>query len=136
MPHRTHISEIMTREIITIDVRARMSEVREILTTQKFHHLPVVDGEQLVGIVSTNDLIRVTKSLPTPNDRLDDVLDQTTSIKETMQTDLLTMRTDASVERAIDLLAGGEMHSILIIDRDEVLVGIVTNIDLLNYLFD
>jgi CBS-domain-containing membrane protein len=135
MPHRTHISEIMTREIITIDVRARMSEVREILTTQKFHHLPVVDGEQLVGIVSTNDLIRVTKSLPTPHDRLDDVLDQTTSIKETMQTDLLTMRTDASVERAIDLLAGGEMHSILIIDRDEVLVGIVTNIDLLNYLF-
>jgi CBS-domain-containing membrane protein len=136
MPRKTLISKIMTREIVTIDVLAPMSDVREILTTQKFHHLPVVDGEQLVGIISTNDLIRVMQTLPATSDNLDETLNSSTSIKATMQTDLVTMRMDGSVERAIDLLAGGEMHSLLIIDRDEVLVGIVTNIDLLEYLFD
>lgn len=136
MPRKTLISKIMTREIVTIDILAPMSDVREILTTQKFHHLPVVDGEQLVGIISTNDLIRVMQTLPATTDNLDEALNRATSIKATMQTDLVTMRMDGSVERAIDLLAGGEMHSLLIIDRDEVLVGIVTNIDLLEYLFD
>lgn len=136
MPRKTLISKIMTREIVTIDVTAPMSNVREILTTQKFHHLPVVDGEQLVGIISTNDLIRVMQTLPATTDDLDETLNRTTSIKTTMQTDLVTMRSDGSVERAIDVLAGGQMHSLLIIDRDEVLVGIVTNIDLLEYLFD
>lgn len=137
MPRKTLISEVMTREVVTIDVLAQMSEVRKILTTQKFHHLPVIDGASLVGIISTNDLIRVMQKLPsaTTND-LNDSLDRSTSIEETMQTDLLTMRLDETVERAIDLLASGERHSLLIVDPEEALAGIVTNIDLLEYLFD
>jgi acetoin utilization protein AcuB len=138
MPGKTLISEVMTHDVVTIDVRAPMSQVRKILTSQKFHHLPVVDeadGDQLVGMISSTDLIRVMHTLPPASGELNDALDKATSIKETMQTDLFTMRQDGSVERAIDLLAGGEMHSLLIIDRDEALVGIVTNIDLLEYLF-
>jgi CBS-domain-containing membrane protein len=46
------------------------------------------------------------------------------------------MRSDETVEHAIDLLASGERHSLLIVDREEALAGIVTNIDLLEYLFD
>lgn len=137
MPRKTLISEVMTREVVTIDVRAPMSEVREILTTQKFHHLPVVDGDSLVGIISTNDLIRVMQKLPgATSDDLNDTLDRSTSIGETMRSDLFTMRSDETVEHAIDLLASGERHSLLIVDREEALAGIVTNIDLLEYLFD
>ncbi len=137
MPRRTLISEIMTREVVTIDVLAPMSEVREILTTQKFHHLPVVDGDSLIGIISTNDLIRVMQKLPAAaSDDLNDTLNRSTSIGETMRSDLFTMRSDETVEHAIDLLASGERHSLLIVDREEALAGIVTNIDLLEYLFD
>ncbi len=137
MPRKTLISEVMTREVVTIDVRAPMSEVREILTAQKFHHLPVVDGDSLVGIISTNDLIRVMQKLPAAaSDDLNDTLDRSTSIGETMRSDLFTMRSDETVEHAIDLLASGERHSLLIVDREEALAGIVTNIDLLEYLFD
>lgn len=137
MPRKTLISEVMTREVVTIDVRAAMSEVREILTTQKFHHLPVVDGDSLVGIISTNDLIRVMQKLPgATSDDLNDTLDRSASIGETMRSDLFTMRSDETVEHAIDLLASGERHSLLIVDREEALAGIVTNIDLLEYLFD
>lgn len=137
MPRKTLISEVMTREVVTIDVRAAMSEVREILTTQKFHHLPVVDGDSLVGIISTNDLIRVMQKLSgATSDDLNDTLDRSASIGETMRSDLFTMRSDETVEHAIDLLASGERHSLLIVDREEALAGIVTNIDLLEYLFD
>lgn len=138
MPRKTLISEIMTREVVTIDVLAQMSEVREILTTEKFHHLPVMDGERLVGIISSRDLIRATLCLAsTAPEGWNEALDRSTSTKETMQTELYTMRADETVDRAIDLLASGERHSLLIVDQEEeALVGIVTNIDVLEFLFD
>lgn len=136
MPRKALVSDIMTRNVVTIDLFAPMSEVRKMLTGHKFHHLPVLDGDKLVGIISTNDLIRVMRSIPASNsDDMNDTLNNVTSIEETMQTDLFTMRDNENVERAIDLLASGEWHSLLIVDRDEALAGIVTNIDLLEYLF-
>ncbi len=136
MPGNTPISEIMTRDVVTVEVSAPMSEVRTLLTTGKFHHLPVVEGDQLVGIVSTNDLIRVTHKISAANlDDLNDTLDRTTSLKKIMQSDLSTLRPNETAECAIDLLATGERHSILVVDRDDALVGIITNIDILEYLF-
>ncbi|MCP4035707.1 MAG: CBS domain-containing protein [bacterium] len=136
MPRRIQISEVMTPDVVTVEVSSPMSQVRKILLHEKFHHLPVVDGERLVGIISTNDLIRIMQKLPVANeDDLNDTLDGATSVKETMQTDLITMRADETVERAIDLLADGDLHSLLVVDKDEALAGIVTNIDLLEYLF-
>ena len=137
MPRKILVSEIMTSNVVTIDLSASMSDVRKILTEHKFHHLPVVGGEKLMGIISSNDLIRVMQSIPSAsNEDLNDTLDSVTSVEETMQTDLFTMRDNETVERAIDLLASGEWHSLLIVDSDERLVGIVTNIDLLEYLFN
>lgn len=137
MPRRTLISEIMTTDVVTLDVGAKISEARRILSDGSFHHLPVVDGDQLVGIISSNDLLRLMQRYPTASKiDLNDTLDAVTTVKETMQTDLVTMRDNDTVERAIDLLASGERHSLLIVDRDESLAGIVTNIDLLDYLFD
>ncbi len=136
MPRRIQISEVMTPDVVTVEVSSPMSQVRKILLHEKFHHLPVVDGERLVGIISTNDLIRIMQKLPVANeDDLNDTLDGATSVKEAMQTDLITMRADETVERAIDLLADGDLHSLLVVDKDEALAGIVTNIDLLEYLF-
>jgi CBS domain-containing membrane protein len=137
MPRRTLISEIMTTELVTVDVDTPMSQVRKVLSEEKFHHLPVVAGGQLVGVISSTDLIRVMQKLPIANDTdLNDTLDRATAIENIMETDLVTMRCDETVDRAIDLLATGERHSLLIVDRDEALAGIVTNIDLLDYLFD
>ena len=137
MPNRTYVSEIMTRDVITIDVQAPMSDVKHILTTHKIHHLPVLDGDELVGIVSASDMLRIGRKIPASSHReMNEVLNATASTEKTMQTDLVTMRADDYIERAIDLLADEERHSVLVVDRDEALAGIVTNIDVLNFLFD
>jgi CBS domain-containing protein len=52
-----------------------------------------------------------------------------------MKTELVTIRENESIEKAIDVLADGSIHSVLVINKDERLVGIATNIDLLDYLF-
>jgi CBS-domain-containing membrane protein len=51
-----------------------------------------------------------------------------------MSTELATIRSDENAEAAVDLIASGAIHSVLVLDRAERLVGIVTDTDLLEYL--
>ena len=135
MTQATPISELMTRTVRTVKVDAPLSDARRVLTQGNFHHAPVVDGDRLVGIVSSRDLLRVYReSGAKASARTDERLDRASTIKEVMSTDLVMMRSDESVDRAIDLIASGTIHSVLVLDRDERLVGIVTDTDLLDYL--
>lgn len=135
MTRSTPISELMTSPVRTVNRDAKLSEVRRALTRARVHHLPVVDGHRLVGIVSSRDLLRVHRaSRSGAAERADDLLDRASSVSELMSTDLVTMRSDESVDTAIALIADGTIHSVLVIDREERLVGIVTATDLLDYL--
>lgn len=136
MARSTPISEIMTSPVRTVGVEVKLSEVRRALTHGNFRHLPVVDGETLVGIVSSRDLLRLYREASsTASGELSDLLDRSSTVAEIMSTDLVTMRSDESVETAIDLIASGSIHSVLVLDREDQLVGIVTDSDLLAYLF-
>ncbi|NHM05744.1 CBS domain-containing protein [Flavobacterium sp. CYK-4] len=52
------IEQVMARKLVTITPETTIKEAAEILSVNEFHALPVVEGELLVGIVSTTDLIR------------------------------------------------------------------------------
>lgn len=135
MTQATPISELMTTTVRTVSVDAKLSDARRVLTQGNFHHAPVVDGDRLVGIVSSRDLLRVYReSGAKASAKTDERLDRAATIKDVMSTDLVMMRSDESVDRAIDLIASGTIHSVLVLDRDDCLVGIVTDTDLLDYL--
>jgi CBS domain-containing protein len=51
------IDQVMAKNIVTVNSNATIKAVAEILATQEFHALPVVDEGILVGIVTTTDLI-------------------------------------------------------------------------------
>jgi CBS domain-containing protein len=134
---RISISEIMTTQVQTVQVQDRMSEVRKKLAKGRFHHAPVIDGDALVGMISSRDLVRIYRELAaTDQEVVDELLDRSTTIEQTMSTDLVTMRFDEDFEKAIDLLADGDIHSVLVLNEEKELVGIVTNVDLLDFLFD
>ena len=137
MTKDTKIAEIMTRSVKVAQLDDDLSDVREILMKGRFHHVPILDGEKLVGIISSRDFIRIHRELSaTGFERdIDSMIDSAKSIEGIMQTDLVTLSTNQSVERAIDLLADGEIHSVLVVDEDGKLAGIVTNVDLLEFLF-
>lgn len=52
------IEQVMVSKPVAIQADLSIKEVAEILATREFHALPVVEGEKLVGIVTTTDLIR------------------------------------------------------------------------------
>lgn len=51
------IDQVMAKNLETVNSSTTIKEVAEILAKKEFHALPVVDDNELVGIVTTTDLI-------------------------------------------------------------------------------
>jgi len=56
--HDVRVSEIMTREVITAGNDASIDECMVLMTEHRIRHLPVVDQESVVGVLSIRDLTR------------------------------------------------------------------------------
>jgi CBS domain-containing protein len=54
----TTVDEIMTRNVVTVDVGASVEEVMEVLESEKILRVPVMQAGTMVGIVSRPDLLR------------------------------------------------------------------------------
>lgn len=52
------VEQVMAKKIVSISPDTTIKEAAEILATKEFHALPVCEGELLVGIVTTTDLIK------------------------------------------------------------------------------
>jgi CBS domain-containing protein len=55
----THVSEVMTKDLVTVGPGTSLREAAKIMTDRWIRHLPVVDGGALVGIISQRDLAGV-----------------------------------------------------------------------------
>jgi len=52
------VSEVMTRNVVTCRENSELDELMEMMTKGRFRHLPVVEDDALVGIVSIGDVVR------------------------------------------------------------------------------
>jgi len=54
----TRVSEIMTTEVMTATLDNRVDQCMELMTNRKVRHLPIVDDNQVVGLISIGDLVQ------------------------------------------------------------------------------
>lgn len=54
------VSSIMTAEVRTVSPGSNVDELRQMMTTHRFRHMPVVENGRLVGIVSIGDVVKST----------------------------------------------------------------------------
>lgn len=52
------VSEAMTHKVITCREADTVSHIMETMTTGKFRHLPVVEGDKVVGVISIGDVVK------------------------------------------------------------------------------
>jgi CBS domain-containing protein len=57
-PGVARVSDVMTAPVVTIDPGTRVTEAMEMMTNNRMRHLPVIDGGELVGMISIGDLLR------------------------------------------------------------------------------
>tara|TARA_R110002072_G_scaffold303141_1_gene495700 strand:+ start:13621 stop:14040 length:420 start_codon:yes stop_codon:yes gene_type:complete len=137
MKKNESISKIMSSNLITIDHTEPVSKARQLLETGDRHHLPVVHGEDLVGIISSSDVLRVTFGEFGNQDgrSLDAILDHTYKLSDLANNEPVSIQVTATIRDAAGLLASNNFHSLPVVDGNK-LVGLVTSTDLIQYLVD
>ena len=55
-PGQTTVGTRMTRELATVDARTDIADAAQIMAERKIRHLPVVEKDSLVGVISIRDL--------------------------------------------------------------------------------
>jgi signal-transduction protein with cAMP-binding, CBS, and nucleotidyltransferase domain len=54
----TPVSELMTRKVIYVTPDCSLDEVMSIMTEKRIRHLPILEGTDLLGIVSIGDVVK------------------------------------------------------------------------------
>lgn len=135
MKKREHVSKIMTPNPITVNTTNRVAEVAKIFSEKNIHHIPVVSGEKLIGMISKTDIDKVSFVTNLQDEKANTAIYDSLQIEQVMTNQLDTVQQDDEVREAAELLATGRYHAIPVLD-DEKLTGIVTSTDVIKYLLE
>jgi acetoin utilization protein AcuB len=130
------VSQLMSSHPTAVHPDDRVNLAELLMRFGHFHHLPVLEGNRLVGIVTDRDILAALRSDREPLPAAEKLLDRASLRVGDIMTphpDTVTPRTEAAVAAGM-LLAHG--YGALPIVSNEALVGIITERDFLRYLVD
>jgi len=125
----------MSKKIVTVGADDSMQNAIYILQEQNIKMLPVMDGENLVGIITDRDLKKASPSDATTLD-MHELLFLISKIKvrDLMKKPVYTARPDDTVEEAAALLLEKKISGLPVLDENNRLVGIITRSDIFRVL--
>lgn len=136
MKKRTPISEIMTREVITLNHTDNLATAEHLFRTNTIRHIPVVSGSSIIGMLSYTDLLRISfADSVTADGEVDSVVYDMFTIEQVMAKNLVSVNSTTTIKEVAEILSEKEFHALPVVDND-ILVGIATTTDLINYLID
>ena len=132
------IGEIMTKNPVTAMASSTVSAALSTLHDLDVRHLPIVDGGELVGIISDRDLRSFVALDVYEPDKQEEVREKLrTPVSEIMATDLAALDPESELVEAIDMMLEERVGAIPVVNRsNKELVGIVSYIDVLRALRD
>ncbi|MCU0759443.1 MAG: CBS domain-containing protein [Steroidobacteraceae bacterium] len=128
----TRVRRLMTEPVLSVELDARPSEMLRLLAGYPVHHLPVVDGGRLVGMVSDADLRKLDGLLPHHGDAGDAYLDSRITIGRLMTHPVLAAGPDEPVGAVAARMVRAGVHAVPVVDAGGRLVGILTTTDIID----
>lgn len=130
------ISSIMTTEVITLSLSDSLYSAEKRMKTNHIRHMPVVDGDELIGLISLADLQRISFIDAYSKEGTEDTpVYNMIGVKDLMIKNPVTASPTSTILEVSKLLASKEFHSLPVVDEGK-LVGIITTTDLLHYFIE
>jgi acetoin utilization protein AcuB len=139
MDKQTPVKNIMTSPVLTVEPNDIMTKVQDIFQSNDFHHLPVVNNGKVVGIISKSDFYRLQSAFTffrrEREEAYNNAIMRSLLVKEVMSKQVASVQLTDSVSLAAAFFRENLFHCLPVVDGDEILVGIITPFDLLNFAF-
>lgn len=124
----------MTRKVIAVSPESTIRDASRILQENRIHHLPVVEGEELVGILSDTDIRKwILKEEKMVGEGM--VSRRTGTVGEIMARDVFTVNPWDTIEDALLILHRRRFGALPVVEGRK-LVGIITKADILAAFID
>ena len=123
----------MSKDLVTVSGSDTLSQIDRIFRTKRIHHIPVIDQDLLIGIISKFDyqFFRRGGGTNQANDAKYETLRlKMHSASDIMTTGIATLSSTDRIATALEVFKENPFHSIPIVD-DNKLVGLLTTYDLL-----
>lgn len=125
----------MTTDILSVNLTQSLRDVDAVIKNQHIRHVPVVSGENIIGMLSKTDLQKITFVNTIDGDGLTTAMYDNLSIEQVMTKEVTTVEKDDTILDVATILSKNEFHALPVTEQGK-LVGIVTTTDLVKYLID
>ncbi len=135
----TPVSKIMTKTLVVATPNMTLDKVKALFDAHSFHHIPVVENDALVGIISRIDLYRVSHCVDLfhskSNEEFNNRLFKSLLAEEVMSPNSVVISPNDPISHAAALFHRNKFHALPVV-ADGKLVGILTTYDLISYAFE
>ncbi len=112
------VSEIMTTDFYMIDSTNSLTQAAEKMKSLNVGFLPVKEGTRLIGLITDRDI--VIRGLAEGMDP------GSTQVKDIISSEILYCYDDDSIEEAARLMEDNQVRRLVVVNHDQVPVGIVS----------
>jgi CBS domain-containing membrane protein len=126
------VSDLMEREVATLQQGDRLDLADDIMRLGRIRHLPVLEGERLVGILSNRDLLAASLSRALdfePKHRRSFL--RSVEVKEVMSLAVETVRPEATAREAGQRMIRHRIGCLPVVDAHGTFVGLLSETDIL-----
>ena len=136
MKQKIPVSQIMTKELVTLNTTQSLYDAERLFKEYNIRHIPVVEGDKILGVLSYSDLLRINFADVTEGEEdVSSVVYDMYTIPQIMAKAPITVQASTNVKEVAEILTTQSFHSIPVLDGEK-LVGIVTTTDLIKYLLE
>lgn len=129
------VRDVMSTNLTTLEDGSRLLDAVLLMRSSGYRHLPVVNGDELVGIVSDRDVQRVAPSLFSKISQEEyNRIFEGTPITRVMVREVMTVKPTTLVRDAVRVIYENKFGCLPVVEGGNRLVGMVTVTDLLGVL--
>jgi CBS domain-containing protein len=128
------VSRLMTEAVVAIEIDRPASEVLDCFLQYPIHHLPVVRGGRLVGMLSSADAMKLEFFLPRTAADTARLLDSRVTVERLMRTPVISVGPAMSISEAAERMVGAGVHALPVVDEEDRVLGLVTTTDVIRSL--
>jgi len=115
------VKDFMTRKVVYISPNTTIAHAADMMREQELHRLPVIENDQLVGLVTEGTIAEASPSKATSLSIYEmNYLLNKTKIKDVMIRKVITVSQYASLEDAIYLMLKNKVGILPVVDNEQV----------------